>query len=108
MDTRQLQYYYKSRLSKLEPIVTFKLENIYEYTYVYGMAVYSPHAAVNDYRNANPAKSEPWDDCMYHYMDVNMAKKAELEEHYTEPIRILVRFYGLISTRGVDIHVIHN
>lgn len=94
MDTRQLQYYYKTRLSKLKPKVTFKLEKVYEYTKAYGMIVQDPHSSTYGYRVSSPARGHPWDDCMSYYMDMNSDRQPEMEAYYTEKLKDVV---GAIS-----------
>lgn len=93
MDTYQLQYHYKARLSKLEPYVTLKLERVYKYDKVYGMTVHAPHISPERYRTENPESTQPWDDCLVNYIDWNKPWKYEMEQFYKEKLKDEVRAY---------------
>lgn len=76
MDSRQLEYYYKERFSKMND-VTFKLQNIYSFSQSYGMSFYDI--------SGDPSVTESdWPPCLRKYVNKNADSTDVMEGEYRD------------------------
>lgn len=111
MDTRELEYHWKQRLSKLDMVNRIHLERVYPFDREYGLSVYASNLETEHFRKIAPESSQPWDDCMKAYVSDNDEHMEKMENYYVatekdnvcnrhlmQPCAVLFYFTGI---RGV-------
>ncbi|XP_057292208.1 uncharacterized protein LOC130614772 isoform X2 [Hydractinia symbiolongicarpus] len=78
MDSRQLEYYYKERFSKIKD-VTFKLQNIYSFSQSYGMSFYDISTTVSPF-----VTESDWPPCLRKYVNKNADSTDVMEGEYRD------------------------
>lgn len=81
MDSRQLEYYYKERFSKMND-VTFKLQNIYSFSQSYGMSFYDIYD-ISDLSSVIVTESD-WPPCLRKYVNKNADSTDVMEGEYRD------------------------